>query len=101
MKLYSPTYLQRHGDDYVANRISKHGVTLQQYLADPDRYAHLALAHEPLLDRQRAVQEALDAEQSVEDLPRCNGAPIEKLRSRCQRGPRLGRAQFKGGPVHE
>lgn len=57
--------LDHHADRFIAQRISAHGVTFEQYLSDPDRFDTLALQPEPLLPAQRAVAERLDGESSV------------------------------------
>jgi hypothetical protein len=88
MPMYSPAYINYYADRYVANRLKAHGVSLTQYLANPERYEPLALESEPLLPAQRAVQERLDHEETsrvereIEDLPRRNGTPVERLRHR-------------------
>lgn len=101
-RLYSVNYLERCADQYAAMRLHAHGVTLDQYLADPARYEHLALEPEPLLPQQRAVQARIDAEEAaarleneLDSLPRRNGAVIEPLHH--NRYPRRQpAAHFKG-----
>jgi hypothetical protein len=84
MKTYSDEYLEHYADRYVAMHLRGHGITLEQYLAAPARYEHLALEPFPLLPEQRAVQERLDTEAArveaeVAHLPRRNGAVVEPL----------------------
>lgn len=59
--MYPDEYLNYFADKYVAERIGAHGVSLEQYLAEPARYARLALEPEPLLPAQRAVADWLAA----------------------------------------
>lgn len=87
MTIYSDAYLNHYADRYVAMHLKRHGVTLEQYLADPARYEHLEFEPFPLLPEQRRVQQQLDAEatraeQEIEHLPRHNGAAIEVLHHR-------------------
>ena len=49
--------LDYHADRYLAQRVSAHGVSFEQYLTDPAHYDALALEPEPLLPAQRAVGE--------------------------------------------
>jgi hypothetical protein len=84
MKTYSDEYLEHYADRYVAMHLRGHGVSLEQYLADPTRYEHLALEPFPLLPEQQAAQQRLDAEMArveaeVAHLPRRNGAVVEPL----------------------
>ena len=53
--------LDYHADRFIAQRVSAHGVTFEQYLTDPARYDALALEPEPLLPAQRTVGERLDS----------------------------------------
>lgn len=55
-------YLNHYADRYVAGRLRAHGVSLDQYLADPQRYEALALEPEPLLPAQQAVARRIAAE---------------------------------------
>lgn len=85
MKMYSDAYLNHYADRYVAMQLKRHGVTLDQYLADPAKYDHLEFEPFPPLPAQLAVQQQLDAdaaraEREVEHLPRRNGTAIEVLR---------------------
>lgn len=59
-------HLEFHADRYVSHGLRDCGVTLIQYLADPDRYAPL----ESLLPRQRVAAGKALAEMS---------APIERV----------------------
>lgn len=84
MKTYRDEYLKHYADRYVAMHLRGHGITLEQYLADPARYEDLALEPFPLLPAQREIQERLDAEAArveaeVAHLPRRNGAVVEVL----------------------
>lgn len=85
MKIYSDAYLNHYADQYVAMRLNLHGVTLEQFLAAPERYQHLADEPFPPLPEQLAVQRQIDAEAerqeaSIEHLPRRDGVAIEPLR---------------------
>ena len=40
-RMHPTAYLEHHADVYAAHLMHKHGVTLDQYLADPARYEHL------------------------------------------------------------
>ncbi|MDW0361027.1 hypothetical protein Q8G38_17060 [Halomonas venusta] len=55
MNTYADDYLEYYADRYVALYLKGHGITLQQYLAAPDRYEHLAFAPLPLLPAQHNV----------------------------------------------
>ncbi|WKD29569.1 hypothetical protein NDQ72_06395 [Halomonas sp. KG2] len=55
MNTYTDAYLEYYADRYVALYLKGHGITLQQYLAAPDRYEHLAFAPLPLLPAQNNV----------------------------------------------
>lgn len=100
MNTYSDEYLNYYADRYVAMHLKGHGISLEQYLHDPARYEHLALAPFPLLPAQQAVRDRLDAEAAevgavtarmeaeVAHLPRRNGAAVEPLRH--HRYPRRG-----------
>lgn len=60
-------YLNHYADRYVALRLRAHGVTLDQYLAQPAVYEPLALEPEPLLPAQQAVAARLAAHLSAGD----------------------------------
>lgn len=86
MKTYSDEYLDHYADRYVAMHLKGHGITLDQFLANPARYEHLALEPFPLMPEQKAVRDRLDAqaeavrvEAEVAHLPRRNGAVVEPL----------------------
>jgi len=57
--------LNYHADRYIAQRISAHGITFEQYLSDTPRFDTLALEPEPLLPAQRAVAKRLASEVSA------------------------------------
>ncbi|MDX1755859.1 MAG: hypothetical protein R3175_07365 [Marinobacter sp.] len=87
MTIYATAYLEHYADLYADNMLHRHGVSLDQYLADPARYEHLLHAPFPLLRTQtrtrvRLIREETVAETEAElqDLPRQNGAYIEPLR---------------------
>ena len=91
MSTYTDEYLEHYADRYVEQRLARHGVSLEQYLAAPGRYAGVALEPEPMLAQQRAVQTRLDAERQmpaverdVEDLPRRNGTAMENVEARAE-----------------
>ncbi|PHS48781.1 MAG: hypothetical protein COB05_04540 [Marinobacter sp.] len=97
MILYPTAYLEHHADVFAANLLHKHGLTLDQYLADPDRYQHLLSAPFPLMPAQTKVRvrlmqaEALEDQaeelaQELDNLPRNNVRPFEPLRH--QRHPK-------------
>lgn len=93
MKTYRTEYLEHYADRYVALHLRGHGITLDQYLAAPARYEHLALEPLPLLPVQREIQERLDIEAAkveaeVAHLPQRNGAVVEPLHH--HRHPRRG-----------
>jgi hypothetical protein len=100
MKVWPEAYLHHHADAFVAGRIGAHGVTLEQYLHEPERYAHLALEPEPLLARQAAVRDALDAEAQLEALPRIHGAPLERMRHKAHHANR-GKSDFRRRVSHD
>lgn len=56
----SDALLDHHAENYLAQRISAHGITFEQYLTDPARYDALALQPEPLLPAQQAVAQRLE-----------------------------------------
>lgn len=64
---YPDEYIEYHADRYVAHRLHAHGVSLDAYLADPDRYEGLALAPLPLLPAQQAVADRLAAQWAAQD----------------------------------
>ncbi|WP_041863167.1 hypothetical protein [Bordetella petrii] len=87
MTIYSDAYLSHYADRYVAMQLKRHGVTLEQYLANPAHYDRLEFEPFPPLPAQLRVQQQMDAEaaraeQEIEHLPRRNGAAIEVLRHR-------------------
>lgn len=97
MTMHPTAYLEHHADIYSANMLYKHGVSLDQYLADPARYQHLLTAPFPLLPVQTSVRvrlirdEALQVRaeeitQELDGLPRNNVRPFEPLRH--QRHPK-------------
>ncbi len=55
MTRYPDAYLEHYADRFVALRLSRHGVTLPQYLANIARFERLALEPEPLLPAQHAA----------------------------------------------
>lgn len=55
MPTYTDAYLEYYANRYVAHYFKGHGITLQQYLAAPDRYEYLAYAPFPLLPAQNNV----------------------------------------------
>ena len=79
--MHSTAYLEHYADKYMANMLYKHGVSLDQYLADPARYEHLLGAPFPLLPAQTRVrvrliredvlqQQAEEIAQALDNLPR-------------------------------
>jgi len=98
MSTYSDEYIEHHADEFVAMRLDRRGLTLDQYLDNPARYADLVLEPEPLLEAQAEIQARLDAEhgrplveREVEGLPCRNGALVEPLhhkRRHPKRNPR-------------
>lgn len=64
---YSDEYLNYYADRYVAGRLHAHGVSLDDYLADPDRYAALAWEPESLLPAQLAVAARLAVQWGLDD----------------------------------
>jgi len=91
MTVYPTAYLEHYADIYAANMLYKHGLKLDAYLADPARYEHLLNAPFPLTPAQTSVrvrlirdevlqQQAAEAEQELDNLPRNNVRPFEPLR---------------------
>lgn len=89
-RMYPTAYLEHHADVYAAHLVHKHGVALDQYLADPGRYEHLLSAPFPLtpaqtkvrvrLIREEVLQEqAEEIAQQLDGLPRNNVRPFEPL----------------------
>lgn len=52
---YPDEILEYYADRFVLLRLARHGVSLEQYLANVDRFELLALCSEPLLPAQQAV----------------------------------------------
>lgn len=84
--MYSVPYLEHYADRYVELHLKGHGISLEQYLANPQRYEHLADEPFPLLPEQRQAQARIDAaevpvpvEAEVDHLPRRNGTVVEIL----------------------
>ncbi len=91
MKMHSVAYLEHHADVFAANLLHKHGITLDQYLADPARYQFFLTADFPLLPAQtkvrvRLIREEIMQEQAEEiakeldGMPRNNVRPFQPLR---------------------
>lgn len=57
MRTYSDAHLEHYADRFIGLRLARHGVNLEQYLANPRRYEKdEALKEEPLLPAQeRAI----------------------------------------------
>lgn len=70
MTTYTDEYLEHYADRYMALRLRRHGVSLEDYLADPGRYEPLALEPLPLLPKQRMVAHRLRAQEEAEKLNR-------------------------------
>ena len=90
MTMHRTAYLERYADIYAENMLYKHGVSLDQYLADPDRYDHLLNASFPLMPAQTKVrvqliredalqQRAEEIAEQLDGLPRNNVRPFEPL----------------------
>lgn len=95
--MHSTAYLEHYADKYASAMLHKHGVSLDQYLADPARYEHLLGAPFPLLPAQTRVrvrliredvlqQQAEEIAQALDNLPRIDVRPFEPLRH--QRHPK-------------
>jgi len=91
VKMYPTAYLEHYADQYASHMLYKHGVSLDQYLADPARYEHLLGAPFPLMPAQTTVRVRLIREEilqeraeeitrELDDLPRNNVRPFEPLR---------------------
>ena len=91
MTMYPTAYLEHHADVFAAHMLHKHGLTLTQYLADPDRYQQLLNRPFPLLPAQTRVRTRFIAEeiqqeraqvieQELDNLPRNNVRPFEPMR---------------------
>lgn len=91
MAMHATLYLEHFAEQFASNMLHRHGVSLDQYLADPGRYEHLLNAPFPLLKAQtrvrvRLAQQELLQEQAeqiadeLDDLPRNNVRPFEPLR---------------------
>lgn len=89
--MYSTAYVEYHADQFVAALLHKHGLTLDQYLANPARYQFLLTADFPLLPAQtkvrvRLIREEILQEQAEEiakeldGMPRNNVRPFQPLR---------------------
>lgn len=81
--------LDYHADRYIAQRVSAHGVTFEQYLTDPARYDTLALEPEPLLPAQRAAverwarQAAAARDTAADGCPHCDASLTVCLDNAC------------------
>ena len=60
-------YLEHYADMSAANMLYKHGVSLDQYLADPARYEHLLGAPFPLMPAQTTVRVRLIREEILQE----------------------------------
>ncbi|WP_286695007.1 hypothetical protein [Spongiibacter sp. UBA1325] len=84
MTLYNVNYLEHYADRFIELGLRAYGLSLEQYLPNPQLIEQLYLQqdHRPLLPQQRQVQQQLDAHQpqrQVEHLPQRNGSVIEPL----------------------
>lgn len=61
--VYTDDYLEFYAEQFAEHMVYLHGVTLDQYLADPARYRKLLGAPYPLLDQQQAVADKYADEQ--------------------------------------
>lgn len=59
MSMHPTAYLEHYADQYANNMLHRHGVTLDQYLADPARYEHLLHQPFPLMPEQTRVRVTL------------------------------------------
>ena len=81
--------LDYHANRFIAQRISAHGITFEQYLTDPARYDALALEPEPLLPAQRAVGErwarhaAAARDTAADGCPHCDASLTVCLDNAC------------------
>ncbi len=95
MTMYTTAYLEHYADQYASAMLYKHGITLDQYLADPARYQELITRPFPLLPTQtrarlRIIQDEQRAEfrqdvesqleKELDDFPRNNVRPFEPMR---------------------
>lgn len=55
MTTYPDAVLEHYADRFILLRLSRWGISLVQYLANPFRYELLALTSEPLLPAQQAA----------------------------------------------
>ncbi|WIX34928.1 hypothetical protein QO259_09915 [Salinicola sp. JS01] len=67
--------LEYYADRFVLLRLNRHGVNLEQYLANVDRFERLALEPEPLLPAQQTAALRLWQQQDTGVLPRQHAAP--------------------------
>lgn len=72
MTMYPTSYLEHHADVFAANLLHKHGLTLDQYLASPQRYEFLLQAEFPLLPAQTRVRVCLIREEILRE-------PVEEI----------------------
>ena len=88
MRVHPTAYLEHYADLYADNMLHRHGVTLDQYLADPDRYEHLLHQPFPLMPEQTRVRVTLmraeiqeQTEQELQSsLAKKGGAHMEPMR---------------------
>lgn len=64
--MYPTNYLEHYADLYAKNMLKRHGVSLDQYLADPARYEKLLYQPFPLLAEQTRVRVRLIREEIQE-----------------------------------
>jgi len=65
MNRYTNAHLEHYADRFIALRLARHGVSLEQYLANVERFERLALEPEPPLPAQQAAILRLWAEQDA------------------------------------
>ncbi|WP_036203984.1 hypothetical protein [Marinobacter sp. MCTG268] len=72
MTMHPTSYLEHHAEVFAANLLHKHGLTLDQYLASPQRYEFLLQAEFPLLPAQTQVRARLIHEEILRE-------PVEEI----------------------
>lgn len=78
--VYSDAYIEDRAEEFCALSLADQGVSLLQFLADPERYRRAAGLFRPLLPEQRTVQQRLDAEADAAEAEALRACPDAECR---------------------
>jgi hypothetical protein len=104
MPVYSDAYIEARADEFLALGLADQGISLLQFLAEPERYREQVGLYRPLLPSQRAVQRRLDALEAAAEadaMRACpslecrGGALVEPLHPHHHHGRRGRRCDFR------